>query len=315
MQLTTTPCVVRATIQPVCARAQHNLALPFAARRTSARCSLRCVPAKIDLNAGTGACADDGMVRMYTCSAQPTASVARFASGGVVALRAARHRGAAVRGSARRSTGVVTMAKVDAAVMINDVTGKMGRAVAQAATDVGLTLVPYCFTGGYTAPPPRARRTQAYRRPIPTDVRLVNQALASPADTCVLLNPAATPPGDREDAPPYNGCCAASAGGWTDEPTGGLTSPPRGRELDGNQHRSFTGRLTGHHTVRAVAGPKRDPEEICGVQFDFFDSSCDRDAVMTRAKAEYPVSPHGTRAVSALHYTCILRSCVPTLRR
>jgi hypothetical protein len=130
MQLTTTPCVVRATIQPVCARAQHNLALPFAARRTSARCSLRCVPAKIDLNAGTGACADDGMVRMYTCSAQPTASVARFASGGVVALRAARHRGAAVRGSARRSTGVVTMAKVDAAVMINDVTGKMGRAVA-----------------------------------------------------------------------------------------------------------------------------------------------------------------------------------------
>lgn len=73
------------------------------------------------------------------------------------------------------------MAKVDAAVMINDVTGKMGRAVAQAATDVGLTLVPYCFTG-----------------------------------------------------------------------------------------------------------PKRDPEEICGVQFDFFDSSCDRDAVMTRAKAEYP---------------------------
>jgi len=38
------------------------------------------------------------------------------------------------------------------------------------------------------------------------------------------------------------------------------------------------------------AGPKRDPEEICGVQFEFFDSDCDRDAVMTRAKAEYPVS-------------------------
>jgi hypothetical protein len=39
------------------------------------------------------------------------------------------------------------MAKVDVAVMINDVTGKMGTAVAKAATAVGLTLVPYCLTG------------------------------------------------------------------------------------------------------------------------------------------------------------------------
>ena len=39
------------------------------------------------------------------------------------------------------------MAKVEAAVMINDVTGKMGTAVAKAATAVGLTLVPYCLTG------------------------------------------------------------------------------------------------------------------------------------------------------------------------
>jgi hypothetical protein len=112
--------------------------------------------------------------RTYTSvdrSTQRASSVAAFPGGGILALR---RRGAAVRGSrARRSTAVVAMAKVDVAVMINDVTGKMGTAVAKAATAVGLTLVPYCLTGARRSthcmlrPHCRTSWTGAVRRRLP----------------------------------------------------------------------------------------------------------------------------------------------------
>jgi len=44
--------------------------------------------------------------------------------------------------------GVVqAMAKVEVDLMVNDVTGKMGHAVATAAVAAGINLVPYCLTG------------------------------------------------------------------------------------------------------------------------------------------------------------------------
>lgn len=38
----------------------------------------------------------------------------------------------------------------------------------------------------------------------------------------------------------------------------------------------------------SFTGPKKEPEEICGVNVTFYDSECDRDAVMEKVKAEYP---------------------------